>query len=99
MTNSLHRVGFATPTPIQAATLSASTMGRRNLVGAAPTGSGKTLAFLLPILNNMLQKKDEETEDNVPEKKLQALIMTPTRGKFSGTIRKRWQALWTDDDE
>lgn len=86
---SLHRVGFATPTPIQAATLSASTMGRRNLVGAAPTGSGKTLAFLLPILNNMLQKKDEETEDNVPEKKLQALIMTPTRGKFSGTIRKR----------
>lgn len=76
---SLHRVGFATPTPIQAATLSASTMGRRNLVGAAPTGSGKTLAFLLPILNNMLQKKDEETEDNVPEKKLQALIMTPTR--------------------
>lgn len=76
---SLHRLGFATPAPIQAATLSASTMGRRNLVGAAPTGSGKTLAFLLPILNNMLQKKDEETEDGTPEKKLQALIMTPTR--------------------
>jgi hypothetical protein len=86
---SLHRVGFATPTPIQAATLSASTMGRRNLVGAAPTGSGKTLAFLLPILNNMLQKKDEETKDSVPEKNLQALIMTPTRGKLSGIIRKR----------
>lgn len=78
---SLHRLGFSTPTPIQAATLSASTLGRRNLVGAAPTGSGKTLAFLLPILNNMLQKKDEEDDDSVPERKLQALIMTPTRGK------------------
>ena len=79
---SLHRLGFASPTPIQAATLSASTLGRRNLVGAAPTGSGKTLAFLLPILNNMLQKQDEETDDSASEKKLQALIMTPTRGKF-----------------
>ena len=78
---SLHRLGFSSPTPIQAATLSASTLGRRNLVGAAPTGSGKTLAFLLPILNNMLQKKDEETDDSTPERKLQALIMTPTRGK------------------
>jgi ATP-dependent RNA helicase DDX24/MAK5 len=38
---SLHRLGFSSPTPIQAATLSASIMGRRNLVGAAPTGSGK----------------------------------------------------------
>jgi hypothetical protein len=37
---SLHRLGFSSPTPIQAATLSASIMGRRNLVGAAPTGSG-----------------------------------------------------------
>ena len=93
---SLHRLGFHSPTPIQAATLSASTMGRRNLVGAAPTGSGKTLAFLLPILNNMLQNRavaeaEAANEDNgndnsdassVAPKKLQALIMTPTRGKY-----------------
>ncbi len=85
---SLHRLGFASPTPIQAATLSASTLGRRNLVGAAPTGSGKTLAFLLPILNNMLQKQDEETDDSASEKKVQALIMTPTRGKLCLVISK-----------
>ena len=81
---SLHRAGFAFPTPIQAATLSASTMGRRNLVGAAPTGSGKTLAFLLPILNSMLQNNDDDAEGDEASptpKKLQALIMTPTRGK------------------
>ena len=34
---------FWTPTPIQAATLPAAILGRRNIVGAAPTGSGKTL--------------------------------------------------------
>ena len=37
---SLHRLGFEGPTPIQSATLAAAIMGRRNLVGAAPTGSG-----------------------------------------------------------
>ena len=87
---SLHRLGFDSPTPIQAATLAASTMGRRNLVGAAPTGSGKTLAFLLPILNSILMEKNEvedeplqDDDDNnaLPSNKLQALIMTPTRGK------------------
>ncbi len=86
---SLHRLGFTAPTPIQAATLSASTLGRRNLVGAAPTGSGKTLAFLLPILNNMLQKKDEESDDSTPERKVQALIMTPTRGTLFYNIRRK----------
>jgi ATP-dependent RNA helicase DDX24/MAK5 len=39
---SLYRLGFECPTPIQAATLAAAIMGRRNLVGAAPTGSGES---------------------------------------------------------
>jgi ATP-dependent RNA helicase DDX24/MAK5 len=61
---SLFRLGFIEPTPIQAATLSASVMGRRNLVGAAPTGSGKTLAFLLPILNAILESTSTDDDDN-----------------------------------
>jgi len=82
---SVYRLGFSSPTPIQAATLAASIMGRRNLVGAAPTGSGKTLAFLLPILNSILEKNEEEENkhnDDEPilmPKTLQALIVTPTR--------------------
>jgi hypothetical protein len=80
---SLHRLGFFKPTPIQAATLSASIMGRRNLVGAAPTGSGKTLAFLIPILNHILEQNND-LEKRVENKGhsctvIQALIMTPTR--------------------
>mmetsp|Transcript_25722 Transcript_25722/g.42195 ORF Transcript_25722/g.42195 Transcript_25722/m.42195 type:complete len:737 (+) Transcript_25722:103-2313(+) len=75
---SLYRLGFTTPTPIQAATLSASIMGRRNLVGAAPTGSGKTLAFLIPILNHILEQKDNDS-DNKSNGAIQSLIITPTR--------------------
>ena len=62
---------FFSPTQIQAETLSAAVLGRRNIVGAAPTGSGKTLAFLLPILNHLLEKGSSQ----VPI----ALIVTPTR--------------------
>ena len=71
---SLAKLGYSHPTPIQAATLSAAIMGRRNLVGAAPTGSGKTLAFLLPILQHLLEQ-EEADESRVA----QALILTPTR--------------------
>ena len=58
---SLASMGYYQPTPIQSETLSASIMGRRNLVGAAPTGSGKTLAFLLPIVQHLLDERDEAT--------------------------------------
>ena len=71
---SLAKLGYSHPTPIQAATLSAAIMGRRNLVGAAPTGSGKTLAFLLPILQHLLEQ--EEADAN---RVFQALILPPTR--------------------
>ena len=71
---SLLRLGFDQPTPIQAATLSATILGRRNLVGAAPTGSGKTLAFLLPIMQSLLQQPPQQQRSVV-----RALVVTPTR--------------------
>ena len=61
---SLASMGYYQPTPIQSETLSASIMGRRNLVGAAPTGSGKTLAFLLPIVQHLLDERGEATNEN-----------------------------------
>eukprot|EP00978_Attheya_sp_CCMP212_P002167 scaffold4463_cov51-Attheya_sp.AAC.10 len=81
---SLHRAAYHYPTPIQAKTLSASILGRRNIVGAAPTGSGKTLAYALPILQFLLENASAEAAltDNVVVQKistLQALILCPTR--------------------
>jgi ATP-dependent RNA helicase DDX24/MAK5 len=72
LTESLYRSNFFQPTPIQAETLNAAILGRRNIVGAAPTGSGKTLAFILPILNHIIQAEKK----TMPP---QAVIVTPTR--------------------
>jgi ATP-dependent RNA helicase DDX24/MAK5 len=72
LTESLYRSNFFQPTPIQAETLNAAILGRRNIVGAAPTGSGKTLAFILPILNHII-KAEKKTMSP------QAVIVTPTR--------------------
>jgi len=66
--------GFERPTPIQAATLPAAIMGRRNIVGAAVTGSGKTLAYVLPIFQYLF---DEECDEK--KSVLEALILAPTR--------------------
>ena len=40
---SLYRLGFTSPTPIQSSTLAASILGQRDIVGAAPTGSVRTI--------------------------------------------------------
>jgi DEAD/DEAH box helicase len=82
-------LGFWTPTPIQAATLPASILGQRNIVGAAPTGSGKTFSYLLPILQELLESYYEGTNrsdgsrleqpKNTSERTLRALVLSPTR--------------------
>ncbi|XP_040572859.1 ATP-dependent RNA helicase DDX24 [Lepeophtheirus salmonis] len=60
----IYELGFKVPTPIQRLTLQAAISGRMDIVGAAETGSGKTLAFGIPILNGILEcKENEETED------------------------------------
>jgi ATP-dependent RNA helicase DeaD len=64
----LDRVGYVTPTPIQAAFIPEALAGR-DVMGQAQTGTGKTAAFLLPILQGI---RDGEA---VP----QALILAPTR--------------------
>ena len=51
---------LATPTPIQSACLPAALHGRKDVVGAAETGSGKTLAFGLPILQRLMQERDDQ---------------------------------------
>jgi ATP-dependent RNA helicase DDX24/MAK5 len=70
----LYSRGFVTPTPIQAKSLPIALNGR-DVVGVAETGSGKTLAYGLPILHRIL------SHPRLPrtKRKLQALILAPTR--------------------
>lgn len=65
--NSLTRIGFVNPTPIQAQTIPVALAGR-DVIGCASTGTGKTAAFALPLIAKLLT-----------DKKSTALILTPTR--------------------
>jgi ATP-dependent RNA helicase DeaD len=60
-------LGYAEPTPIQAAIIPVMLKGA-DVIGQAQTGTGKTAAFALPILQNF-----------TPQRHVQALILAPTR--------------------
>ena len=56
--NALAEARLASPLPVQAATLPAALVARRDVLGAAPTGSGKTLAFGLAALQGLVDRGD-----------------------------------------
>ncbi len=67
--NSIDRLGFETPTPIQIQCFAPGSAGK-NIVGISQTGTGKTLAFLLPILNRIYSEKIDTPT---------CIILAPTR--------------------
>ena len=64
----LEKVGYETPSPIQAESIPLLLDGH-DLLGQAQTGTGKTAAFALPMLANI------DVEENFP----QLLVLAPTR--------------------
>lgn len=63
----ISRVGFKTPTPIQAAAIPLALAGR-DVLGSAQTGTGKTAAFGIPMIAKLISSPHNT-----------GLIMTPTR--------------------
>ncbi|MBD3220960.1 DEAD/DEAH box helicase [bacterium] len=57
------------PTPIQQAAIP-DVLAGRDVLGVAQTGTGKTAAFMLPIIHNLLARKD---------RRVRALVIAPTR--------------------
>ena len=64
----VNRMGFSTPTPVQAQTIPA-VMDGYDVIAKAPTGTGKTCAFGIPLLE-MLRSDCED---------IQAVVVCPTR--------------------
>jgi len=64
---SLARMNFTTPTPVQAAAIPLALAGH-DILGSAQTGTGKTGAFGIPLVANLMAHDSS-----------MALIMTPTR--------------------
>lgn len=65
--SSIERIGYTTPTPIQAKAIPFALEGR-DVLGSAQTGTGKTAAFAIPLVSHLL---------NDPHGN--ALVLTPTR--------------------
>ena len=66
--------GYTHPTPIQAEAIPIL-LDRKDLLGCAQTGTGKTAAFTIPILQHLFNSKN----DHKGQRKIRALIVTPTR--------------------
>lgn len=66
--DTLNKVGYEKPSPIQQATIPVLLQGK-DVVGMAQTGTGKTAAFALPILAKI----------DVTQARTQALVLCPTR--------------------
>jgi len=64
---SLAKINFKAPTPIQAKAIPIALDGK-DILGTAQTGTGKTGAFGIPLVNHLLKTKKET-----------ALVITPTR--------------------
>lgn len=68
----VREMGYAAPTPIQAAAIG-PVMAGRDLIGCAQTGTGKTAAFAIPILEGLQPRITKA------HKPIRALVLTPTR--------------------
>ena len=66
---SIDYMGFSETTPIQEKAIPVILSGR-DLIGCAQTGTGKTAAYLLPVMNNISEKRPDHTH---------TLILVPTR--------------------
>ncbi|TVZ25645.1 ATP-dependent RNA helicase RhlE [Gillisia sp. Hel_I_86] len=74
LSKAVQKVGYTTPTPIQAQSIPAILKGR-DILGCAQTGTGKTAAFSIPtiqLLNSNLNNGGRKTT-------IKSLILTPTR--------------------
>ncbi|MCQ2239687.1 MAG: DEAD/DEAH box helicase [Bacteroidaceae bacterium] len=69
--DALDAMNFQTCTPVQEHTIPVILDGH-DLIGVAQTGTGKTAAYLLPVISMLSQ-------GGYPEKKINCLIMSPTR--------------------
>lgn len=82
---SLKRLQFTTPTPIQAATIPLAMEGK-DILGSAQTGTGKTLAFGIPLLAKLISDPQGC-----------AIVITPTRELATQVMRSLQDLIGKED--
>lgn len=76
-------IGFSTATPIQEKVIPIILNGD-DVIASAQTGTGKTAAFLLPIINKIINEKDDG--------QIKAMVIVPTR-ELAVQIDQQMQGL------
>ena len=95
--NTVTKLGYETPTPIQAQAIPAILEGR-DIMGGAQTGTGKTAAFALPIIHQLMAEQlTANATEPTAKKQIRALILTPTR-ELSQQVHKSF-LTYSEDSE
>ncbi|EDM66039.1 putative ATP-dependent RNA helicase, DEAD boxfamily [Moritella sp. PE36] len=95
--NTVTKLGYETPTPIQAQAIPAILEGR-DIMGGAQTGTGKTAAFALPIIHQLMAEQlTANATEPTAKKQIRALILTPTR-ELSQQVHKSF-VTYSEDSE
>ncbi len=83
MMKALERVGYESPSPVQAGVIPSALDGL-DVMGQAQTGTGKTAAFAIPILEQLAPRDEIST--------VQALVLVPTR-ELAVQVRNEFEKL------
>jgi len=83
--NSLEKMKFTKPTPIQAMAIPVALDGK-DVLGTAQTGTGKTLAFSIPLVNKLILDKNAFALVMCPTRELASQVMAAIKSIISDKI-------------
>ncbi|MDC1010795.1 DEAD/DEAH box helicase [Candidatus Pelagibacter sp.] len=83
--NSLEKMKFTKPTPIQGMAIPAALEGK-DILGTAQTGTGKTLAFSIPLINSLILDKNAFALVMCPTRELATQVMAAIKSIISDKI-------------
>ena len=90
--NSLQKMNFMKPTPIQAIAIPTALEGK-DILGTAQTGTGKTLAFSIPLINKLILDKNAFALVMCPTRELATQVMTAIKSIISDKINIKMALL------
>ena len=90
--NSLSKMNFVKPTPIQVMAIPVALEGK-DILGTAQTGTGKTLAFSIPLINKLILDKSALALVMCPTRELATQVMEAIKSIISDKINIRTSLL------
>lgn len=94
--NTLTKINFTAPTPIQEKAIPVALQGR-DILGSAQTGTGKTASFAIPMISHLLENKGATALVILPTRELAAQVLEASN-KLLGNSAKINAALLIGGD-